>query len=69
MTCAENNPHVIIGKDGYMLSADGYLMPAKKDQDSSPTPSTAISIRTVQSYAVRIPATSNSGSRQLPAGS
>jgi hypothetical protein len=32
MTCAENNPHVIIGKDGYMLSADGYLMPAKKDQ-------------------------------------
>jgi hypothetical protein len=32
MTCAENNPHVIIGKEGYMLSADGFLMPAKKDQ-------------------------------------
>jgi hypothetical protein len=32
MTCAENNPHVIIGKEGYMLSADGYLMPAKKGQ-------------------------------------
>jgi hypothetical protein len=33
MTCAENNPHVIIGKEGYMLSADGYLMPAKKGQE------------------------------------
>jgi hypothetical protein len=32
MTCAENNPHVIIGKEGYMLSADGFLMPAKKGQ-------------------------------------
>jgi hypothetical protein len=32
MTCAENNSHVIIGKEGYMLSADGFLMPAKKDQ-------------------------------------
>ena len=30
--CAENNPHVEIGKEGYMLSADGFLMPAKKDQ-------------------------------------
>jgi hypothetical protein len=30
--CAENNPHVRIGKEGYMLSADGLLMPAKKDQ-------------------------------------
>jgi hypothetical protein len=30
--CAENNPHVEIGKQGYMLSADGYLMPTKKDQ-------------------------------------
>src|SRR5215831_15984989 len=25
--CAENNPHVQIGADTYMLSADGYLMP------------------------------------------
>jgi hypothetical protein len=31
-TCMENNSHVVIGKDGYMLSADGFLMPAKKDQ-------------------------------------
>ena len=30
--CNENNNHVIIGKEGYMLSADGFLMPAKKDQ-------------------------------------
>ena len=30
--CAENNPHVRIGDDVYMLSADGLLMPAKKDQ-------------------------------------
>jgi hypothetical protein len=30
--CAENNPHVEIAKQGYMLSADGLLMPAKKDQ-------------------------------------
>ena len=30
--CAEANPHVRIGKENYMLSADGYLMPAKKDQ-------------------------------------
>jgi hypothetical protein len=30
--CAESNPHVEIGKQGYMLSADGYLMPTKKDQ-------------------------------------
>jgi hypothetical protein len=30
--CSENNNHVIIGKDGYMLSADGFLMPAKKGQ-------------------------------------
>jgi len=29
--CAENN-HVSIGTDDYMLSADGLLMPAKKDQ-------------------------------------
>jgi hypothetical protein len=30
--CTEANPHVHIGKENYMLSADGYLMPAKKDQ-------------------------------------
>jgi hypothetical protein len=31
-TCTENNNHIAIGKEGYMLSADGFLMPAKKDQ-------------------------------------
>ncbi len=30
--CAENNSHVQIGNDTYYLSADGLLMPAKKDQ-------------------------------------
>jgi hypothetical protein len=30
--CAEGNEHLRIGKDTYMLSADGYLMPAKKGQ-------------------------------------
>ena len=30
--CAEGNQHVRIGKEDYMLSADGYLMPAKKGQ-------------------------------------
>jgi hypothetical protein len=30
--CAENNPHIEIGHDTYMLSADGYLMPVKKGQ-------------------------------------
>jgi hypothetical protein len=30
--CAENNVHVAIGKESYYLSADGLLMPAKKDQ-------------------------------------
>jgi hypothetical protein len=30
--CSENNQHVVIGKDGYYLSADGYLMPVKKGQ-------------------------------------
>jgi hypothetical protein len=30
--CAENNPHVIVGKESYMLSADGYLMPTKTGQ-------------------------------------
>jgi hypothetical protein len=31
-SCVENNPHVGIGGDSYMLSADGYLMPVKKGQ-------------------------------------
>ena len=30
--CVENNPHVGIGGDTYMLSADGFLMPVKKGQ-------------------------------------
>jgi hypothetical protein len=30
--CAENNVHVGIGNEVYFLSADGLLMPAKKDQ-------------------------------------
>ena len=30
--CAEHNVHVLIGKENYFLSADGHLMPARKDQ-------------------------------------
>jgi hypothetical protein len=30
--CEENNSHVEIAKQGYFLSADGLLMPVKKDQ-------------------------------------
>ncbi len=30
--CAEGNQHVKIGREAYFLSADGYLMPTKKDQ-------------------------------------
>src|SRR4029077_1287967 len=30
--CSESNNHIQIGKENYMLSADGYLMPTKKDQ-------------------------------------
>ena len=30
--CAEGNAHVGIGKENYFLSADGLLMPSKKDQ-------------------------------------
>jgi hypothetical protein len=30
--CAEHNQHVEIAKEGYMLSADGILMPTRKDQ-------------------------------------
>jgi len=32
VNCSENNNHVIIGQQNYMLSADGLLMPTKKDQ-------------------------------------
>jgi hypothetical protein len=31
-SCVEANQHVRIGKESYMLSADGLLMPVKKDQ-------------------------------------
>ena len=30
--CAENNDHVGIGPENYMVSADGFLMPTRKDQ-------------------------------------
>jgi hypothetical protein len=30
--CGENNNHVVVGKEFYFLSADGYLMPIRKDQ-------------------------------------
>jgi hypothetical protein len=30
--CAERNEHVRIGNENYFLSADGFLMPSKKDQ-------------------------------------
>ena len=30
--CNENNNHIIIGKDNYFMSGDGYLMPARKGQ-------------------------------------
>ena len=30
--CSENNMHVYVGKEGYFVSGDGYLMPTKKDQ-------------------------------------
>jgi hypothetical protein len=32
VVCSENNQHVRISSENYMLSADGLLMPAKKDQ-------------------------------------
>lgn len=32
VSCSENNNHVEIAREGYMLSADGYLMPTKKGQ-------------------------------------
>jgi hypothetical protein len=30
--CAEHNPHVRVGTESYMVSADGYLMPTKVGQ-------------------------------------
>jgi hypothetical protein len=30
--CSEDNRHVFLGKEHYVISADDYLMPAKKDQ-------------------------------------
>jgi hypothetical protein len=32
VSCSENNNHVEIGKESYMLSAEGLLMPTKKNQ-------------------------------------
>jgi hypothetical protein len=32
MVCGEGNNHIGIGSESYFLSADGYLMPTKKDQ-------------------------------------
>jgi hypothetical protein len=30
--CAENNPHVRVGKEDYFVSGDGFLMPTRKGQ-------------------------------------
>jgi hypothetical protein len=30
--CAESNNHVMVGREYYFLSGDGYLMPTRKDQ-------------------------------------
>ena len=30
--CAESNQHVVVGKDSYLISLDGFLMPTKKGQ-------------------------------------
>ena len=30
--CPETNPHVTVGKEDYMISGDGFLMPTKKGQ-------------------------------------
>jgi hypothetical protein len=30
--CNENNHHILIGKENYFVSADGFLMPARKNQ-------------------------------------
>jgi hypothetical protein len=31
-SCADGNHHVLIGKENYFVSGDGYLMPVKKGQ-------------------------------------
>jgi hypothetical protein len=31
-TCGERNNHIVIGQENYFLSADGFLMPARKNQ-------------------------------------
>jgi hypothetical protein len=35
--CGENNNHVVVGKEFYFLSSDGYLMPTRKDQQPPDT--------------------------------
>jgi len=30
--CTEGNTHIAVGKDDYFVSADGYLMPVRKNQ-------------------------------------
>jgi hypothetical protein len=30
--CTENNNHVAVGKENYVVSGDGYLMPVRRDQ-------------------------------------
>ena len=30
--CAEGNHHVVVGKENYFVSGDGFLMPTRKDQ-------------------------------------
>jgi hypothetical protein len=30
--CTENNIHVSVGKENYLISGDGYLMPVRRDQ-------------------------------------
>jgi len=30
--CTENNRHIIVGNEAYFVSADGFLMPIRKDQ-------------------------------------
>jgi hypothetical protein len=32
VTCVEDNQHVLIGKESFLLSADGYWMPMKTDR-------------------------------------
>ena len=32
VTCMEDTSDIIVGKENYYMSADGYLMPTKKDQ-------------------------------------